>query len=151
MILTKSTIILLYINSSKFNDERPHVIATFPAYQSLYENLRTDGCDVSRWCPKLLDSGWCFNLEDFRSQLRSDTRILVVNFPHNPTGYIPSHETWLEIVNICKERDILLFSDEMYRLTNNDGTPPYPSACSLYDNAITLFASRRHLDYRVCA
>ena len=63
----------------------------------------------------------------------------MVNFPHNPTGYIPSHETWLEIINICKERDILLFSDEMYRFTNNDGTPPYPSACSLYANSITLF------------
>ncbi len=114
-------------------------MATFPAYQSLYENLHTLGCDVSYWKPQLKQSGWSFSVDDLHTLIQEDTRVLVVNFPHNPTGFVPSNDTWKEIIHICKDRNILLFSDEMYRLTNLDGEEPYPSACSIYDNAITLF------------
>ena len=123
----------------KDNLKKPHVVATFPAYQSLYDNLKSFGCDVSLWTVQSEDSCWKFRLDDFRSLLREDTKIVVVNFPHNPTGFLPTDEEWLEIINICKERNIYLFSDEMYRLTNHDGSKPYPSACTLYDNAIALF------------
>ena len=71
--------------------------------------------------------------------LRPNTQIVVLNFPHNPTGFIPDAETWHTLVNICKERNVMLFSDEIYRLSNNDGSEPYPSACLLYENAVTLF------------
>ncbi|KAK3590469.1 hypothetical protein CHS0354_000335 [Potamilus streckersoni] len=123
----------------KYNDPRPHVIVTFPGYQSLYENLHSLGCRVDYWKSCWKESGWIFDLEDFRSLLCPNTRIVVVNFPHNPTGFNPSYAQWQEIISICMERGLILFSDEMYRLTNNDGSVPYPSACSLYDNAVTLF------------
>lgn len=118
---------------------KPHVVATFPAYQSLYENLRSNGCDVTLWTARTNAEGWFFDVEEFKTLLTEKTKIVVVNFPHNPTGYIPTDQDWTKIVNVCKERDIFLFSDEMYRLTNNDESEPYPSACTLYDKAITLF------------
>ena len=63
----------------------------------------------------------------------------MINFPHNPTGFLPSEEEFLELIDICRKKNIFLFSDEMYRLTNNDGSSAYPSAAQVYDNAISLF------------
>ena len=88
----------------------------------------------------MTSSGWTFDVQEFQSLLRPNTHIVVLNFPHNPTGFIPDAETWNELIRICKERNVFLFSDEIYRLSNNDDSKPYPSACVLYDNAVTLFA-----------
>ena len=44
-----------------------------------------------------------------------DTKAVVVNFPHNPTGAQASQEDWQQIVQHCKGADAYLFSDEMYR------------------------------------
>ena len=115
-----------------------HAITTFPGYQSLYENLKTAGVDLSFWTLENHNGEWKFDLEQLKSLIRNDTHLLVVNFPHNPSGYVPSEGMWLEIINLCKSRNIMLFSDEMYRLTNNDGTNALPSAVDCYDNAITL-------------
>ena len=111
---------------------------TYPGYQSLYDNLRSYGCDVSYWSAKLSPTGWNFDLEELKTLLQENTNILVVNFPHNPTGYVPTHTDWDEIVRMCMAQNIYLFSDEMYRWTDNDGTTPYPSACSVYGKAVTL-------------
>lgn len=48
--------------------------------------------------------------------LRPTTRLAVVNFPHNPTGFIPSRHDWGRLVAACREASAVLFSDEMYRL-----------------------------------
>lgn len=48
--------------------------------------------------------------------LRPTTRLVVVNFPHNPTGALPSRPQWDELVGACRTVGAHLFSDEMYRL-----------------------------------
>ena len=58
------------------------------------------------------------------------------------SGSVPNDETLDQIAQICKERDIVLFSDEMYLLTNNkfDAEKRKPiTMVSKYDNAISLF------------
>ena len=45
----------------------------------------------------------------------AQTRAVIVNFPHNPTGALPSHKDWQHIVQQCRDHDAYLFSDEMYR------------------------------------
>lgn len=47
--------------------------------------------------------------------IRPNTRAVFVNFPHNPSGAVASHEEWHEIVECCRHCDAYLFSDEMYR------------------------------------
>ena len=76
---------------------------------------------------------------NFLFTTKDNTRILVINFPHNPTGFLPSEEEFSELTDICRKKKIFLFSDEMYRLTNNDGSSAYPSAAEVYGNAISLF------------
>jgi aspartate/methionine/tyrosine aminotransferase len=115
-----------------------HAIVISPAYQSLYEIARAIGCQVTAWPVELSASGWQLDLDRLASSLQANTRLLVVNFPHNPTGYLASQAEFAAIVEIAREHDLYLFSDEMYRLLEYDPDSRLPAACDLYEKAISL-------------
>lgn len=114
-----------------------HVIVHFPGYQSLAEVARSSGCEVTDWqtCEA---EGWELDLDFLRQNIRSNTRAIVVNCPHNPTGYVMSRSTQQELVSIAREHNLLLFSDEVYRLLERDPNDTLPAAADLYENAVSL-------------
>ena len=114
-----------------------HVICTFPGYQSLYELARSMGCDVSLWKPDE-ERGWHFSLRRLENMIRDDTKMVVVNFPHNPTGYMSSHDGYTSLVDIVRRSGAYLFSDEMYRFLELDREARLPAGCDVYRKAISL-------------
>ncbi len=115
-----------------------HVVCAFPGYQSLYEIAEGMGCEVTKWLPEE-ENGWKFNLEFLKQNVKSNTKLIIINFPHNPTGYLPSVEEYKKIINFAKERNIYVLSDEMYRYLELNEGDRLPSACELYDKAVSLF------------
>ncbi len=91
-----------------------HVIAPMPAYQSLYEIAHSIGCEISFWQPRKEES-WRFYVDDLKELFTEKTRLVVLNFPHNPTGSLITQNEFDEIINVCSQRGITIFSDEMYR------------------------------------
>ena len=67
-----------------------HAIVVWPAYQSLHEVARAAGADVILHELHASD-GWAIDVDLLRRQVTPRTRLIVVNAPHNPTGYLP---TW---------------------------------------------------------
>jgi aspartate/methionine/tyrosine aminotransferase len=114
-----------------------HVVCTFPAYQSLHEVARSIGCQVTYWEPDETH-GWAFDLEQLNARLQANTRLIVINFPHNPTGYLPSRADFKALVDLVRQRGVYLFSDEMYRFLEIEEGATLPAACELYDRAISL-------------
>jgi aspartate/methionine/tyrosine aminotransferase len=49
--------------------------------------------------------------------LRPETRLVVVNFPHNPTGATLEPGEWEQLMKMVEARGAYCFSDEMYKLT----------------------------------
>ncbi len=115
-----------------------HVICTFPGYQSLFEVARSIGCDVSTWEPDE-ERGWYFDVEELKEKMQASTKLVVVNFPHNPTGYVPQREDFEAIINLARERGVYLLSDEMYRFLEIGDGVTLPAACDLYERAVSLF------------
>lgn len=115
-----------------------HVISTFPGYQSLYEIANSIGCEVSYWKPDY-SKGWHFYLEKLKTEIRKNTKLVVINFPHNPTGATISTNELNEIVKLCRQNNTFLFSDEMYRFLEYNLNDQLPSASDIYENAISLF------------
>jgi aspartate/methionine/tyrosine aminotransferase len=115
-----------------------HVICTFPGYQSLYQIAADQGCEVTQWRPEE-EHGWRFNPEFLEEHLRPNTRLLVFNFPHNPTGSLPSQEDFTRILDFARKNDLYIFSDEMYRLLELDPAERLPSVCEQYEKAVSLF------------
>jgi aspartate/methionine/tyrosine aminotransferase len=116
-----------------------HLITTFPAYQSLYQIAEALDCRVTRWALAPAGGRWALDLDFLRSSIDDRTRLIVVNFPHNPTGYLPSREEFDAIVELAREHDIPLFCDEMYWQLEHEGVEPLPAACDRYHRAVSLF------------
>ncbi len=114
-----------------------HVICPFPGYQSLYSLAESIGCQISYWEPDE-DRGWHFDLQRLEKMMRPHTKMVVVNFPHNPTGYLPTAHEFQNLIDMVARRDAYLFSDEMYRFLEHHDHATLPSACERYAKAVSL-------------
>ena len=113
-----------------------HVVVVVPAYQSLHEVARSIGAAVTL-LPLRHEEGWRLSLDAVRRALTPRTRLVVVNFPHNPTGSTLSQPELRELAALCEEAGARLFSDEVYRhLVPAD--PPLPAAAELSERALSL-------------
>ncbi|KAF5600335.1 aspartate aminotransferase [Fusarium pseudoanthophilum] len=91
-----------------------HVVCVYPTYQQLYEVPRSIGAEVSLWKLKEEES-FVPNVDELINLIRKNTKMIIINNPNNPTG-APIHNSELgRIAQIAKEKDIILFSDEVYR------------------------------------
>jgi aspartate/methionine/tyrosine aminotransferase len=127
----------IFIMSHALLQPGDHIVCTMPGYQSLYEIARSIGCQISAWHP-IEERGWEFALDDLEALLREDTKLVIANFPHNPTGYLPTTEEFLELIDLVRARGIYFFCDEMYRLLELEEGTTLPAACDLYEKAISL-------------
>lgn len=127
----------IFLAMNSILDRGDHVICTFPGYQALYEVAQAIGCEVERW-PADEERGWRFDPAWLEEHLRPDTRLLAVNFPHNPTGCLPGREDFERTVNAARGCGAYLFSDEMYRFLELDPETRLPPACDLYDRGVSL-------------
>jgi len=115
-----------------------HVVAVAPAYQSLHELPRAIGCAVTPWTLRLGESGWGVDVDELERAITERTRMLVINFPHNPTGHQIGRAELDRIVEIARRHSLWLFSDEMYRLLEHDEAERLPAVCDLYERGISL-------------
>jgi len=104
----------------------------------LYEIAGSIGCDVTLWTFELSADGWRLDLNRLESALTARTRLLVLNFPHNPTGFLPSRPDLDSIVEMARKRGLYILCDEMYRLLEYDPACRLPPMCDLYERGISL-------------
>lgn len=114
-----------------------HVVVHSPCYQSLFEVARSRGCEVTRWLARARN-GWALDLDDLRRALRPNTRVIVVNTPHNPTGYLMPPEDFRALHQIAQEKGIVVFSDEVYRESEYRAIERLPAACDFNESAVSL-------------
>ncbi len=115
-----------------------HVIITYPAYQSLYEIPRTLGCQVTNWPLELKDGKWALNLDFLENSITPNTKLLIINFPHNPTGYLPAGNELDKIIDIARRHNLYIFSDEMYRLSEYNPADRLEPVGGYYEKGISL-------------
>lgn len=120
-----------------------HVICLSPAYQSLYAVPKSLGCELSYWHPVVVNGEWYFDPADLRKLIKKNTRLLITNFPHNPTGFIPDKEDFNEILKIADQSGVWIFSDEMYRELYRDPGMRLPEATSVYPRSVSLWGTAK--------
>jgi len=130
----------IYIAMRALLEPGQHVIAMQPAYQSLYEVARAQGCEVTPWPVTLSASGdaWQLDLDQLAALIRPETRLLVINFPHNPTGLVPPRALLDAVLDLARRHDLYVFSDEMYRGLELDPAARLPAVIDLYPKTISL-------------
>jgi aspartate/methionine/tyrosine aminotransferase len=115
---------------------RDHAITVIPNYQSV-ESVPLSICETSGIA---LDParGWDLDLDALRDAIRPNTRVICINFPHNPTGKVISRTTLDRLISLCRERGIYLFSDEVYRLLERRPEMTLPPVADLYERGVSL-------------
>ncbi|HUG39422.1 MAG TPA: aminotransferase class I/II-fold pyridoxal phosphate-dependent enzyme [Longimicrobiales bacterium] len=114
-----------------------HVVVVAPAYQSLHDVARARGADASLvWLEAA--NGWRLDADRVLDALTPSTRLVVVNFPNNPTGSLPGAAEFQRLCAECAERGIRFFSDEVYRGVEPERGTRLPAAADLGEGAISL-------------
>jgi aspartate/methionine/tyrosine aminotransferase len=117
-----------------------HVVVLTPAYESLLnlaEHIAGSG-RVDKWEVEAGNGRWQINLSQLEARITDETRLLIVNFPHNPTGFLPTPDEFQAIIEIARRHGTWLFCDEMYRGLEGNGRTPLPAAVTQYGRAISL-------------
>ena len=114
-----------------------HAVVTWPGYQSLWEVGRAAGADVTLHELREAD-GWALDVERLVASLRPDTRLVVVNAPHNPTGMLPTHAEWAELTGELSRRGINFLADEVYRFLEHDETDRLTAGADAFPRGISL-------------
>lgn len=114
-----------------------HVIVHSPGYQSLAEAARAAGCDISPWWARE-ENHWVLDLDELLPSVRANTKAIIINIPHNPTGYLISRRDFDALHQFARQHNLLLFSDEVYRESEYDPAARLPAACDYGEHAISL-------------
>ena len=130
----------IYLAAHALLEPGDEVVVLSPAYDALvntFEHVVGKG-QVRKWTFRGGADRWELDLDQLRSLLSDRTRLLVINFPHNPTGFLPTPAWQEELADIVQERQLWLFSDEMYFGLVHDGSPEILSAADMVEKALVL-------------
>ena len=92
-------------------------------FEPFYENYGPDAY-ISGAVPKVVplsSPGWTLDVERVRDAIGPRTRAIVLNTPHNPTGKVFTEEELSALAELVVERDLLVFTDEIYEHILYDG------------------------------
>lgn len=130
----------IYLAARTLLDPGDEVIVLSPAYDALtrmFEHVAGKSA-VKRWCFRPGEDSWELNLDELRELISTKTKLIVVNFPHNPTGYLPGRDFQRALLDLAEEQGLYVFCDEMYFGLVQPDTEPLPSAADVSPRAIVL-------------
>ncbi len=111
------------------------VISVFPAYQQLYSVAKSFGANVKLLHLRYEDQ-WLTDVDELAELVDDETKLIVVNNPHNPTGSLIDTGLLKEICAIAEKAGAYLLCDESYRGLYVRPDDFVPSAVDLSEKAV---------------
>jgi alanine-synthesizing transaminase len=93
-------------------------------------------------------SSWFPDMDDIRKKVNKNTKALVLINPNNPTGAVYPDEVLLELIQIARENNLIIFSDEIYDKILFDGAT-HTSTGSLADDVLIITFNGLSKNYRL--
>lgn len=91
------------------------VIVQGPIYPPFFKQVTLNHREVlHNPLKKRADGSYTFDIEDLRSKIDEKTKLLLLCSPHNPVGRVWSEGELRELIALCLEHDITIFSDEIH-------------------------------------
>jgi len=94
-------------------------------------------------------SDWFPDISDIRDKITSSTKAIVVINPNNPTGALYSDDVLREIIELARQHELIVFSDEIYDKTLYDGNT-HTSIASLAHDVLCVTFNGLSKNYRAC-
>lgn len=127
----------IYCTMRTLIEPSDHVIVIDPCYQSLKTLPESFGAHVTGILlnPK---NGWQLALEELEKAFLPNTKLLVLNYPHNPTGAVLEREIFEGLIELARKHEAYVFCDEVYRYLEIDERDRLPSIVDAYEKGIAL-------------
>jgi len=114
------------------------VIVQTPCYQSLQSIPESIGCKVSNWEVRYEGNRPCFDMDRLKQMITNKTKVIFLNAPHNPTGFLFTKEEQQALIEIARANNIILFCDEVYRELEHSPAFAIPAFADVYENGVSI-------------
>ncbi len=113
-----------------------NMVCVLPTYQQHYSIPASIGAEV-RILKLTMENDYLPDLDELRSMVDKNTKMITINNPNNPTGSLIPSAMLKEIAEIARSVDAYLLSDEVYRSISEDGSY-MPSVLDVYEKGISV-------------
>lgn len=111
------------------------VVALYPTYQQLYSLPEALGARVRRMRLEPSDN-FLPDMGKLRTLITSNTKLIVLNTPNNPTGALLSEDMLRDIAYLADRVGAWVLCDEVYRGLEHNGSYKIPSIADIYERGI---------------
>lgn len=127
----------LFVTMQALLNKGDQVVAFTPTFEPLILQAKMAGARVST-VSLLPDQQWAIDWPALKQTVSKQTRLLIINFPHNPTGKHITEDELTRLVGLCRQHNCWLLSDEVFRGLEHQSGRRLTSAVDLYDQAISI-------------
>lgn len=114
------------------------VIVQTPCYQSLQSVPESIGCKVLSWNVHYEKKIPCFDIEALKKMITNKTKVIYLNAPHNPTGFLFTKKEQQAIIELARINNIIIFCDEVYRELEHKPSFAIPAFADAYENGVSI-------------
>lgn len=131
VLVCPSAATALFIVSTTLLNDNDHLIVLRPNYATNIETPRAINCEIS-FVDLSFENNFQFDIEQIKNTVKSNTKLISITSPHNPTGVVFKDELIKEIISFAEEKNIHVLVDETYRYLNfqTDLVPYYANQSS---------------------
>lgn len=135
VLLTPSAATALFIISTTLLSTKDHLIVVRPNYATNIETPRAIGCEID-FVDVKFEEGFKIDWNKLKSLIKSNTKLISVTHPHNPTGMCLTKEDFNQIKEIDDQHHVHILVDETYRELHRGELLPY--AADLHSKIISV-------------
>ncbi len=128
----------IYLTMRTLLNPGDEAIVLRPCYDALRNTVQHVCGNAIGWDLLATEKGWELDLDALEKRLSPKTRLVVMNFPHNPTGFLPDTSQLNDLLHILEKNGTFVLSDEMYRGTEFAERPMLPSVADRLEKSIVL-------------
>ncbi len=115
MLYSHSVVASMSIAIEAFSSKGDGVIVQTPVYPPFFHSVMQHERELVKNPLKLMASGkYEFDIDDLKSKIDENTKLLLLCSPHNPVGRVWKREELEQILEVCLENNIIVFSDEIH-------------------------------------
>ncbi len=126
----------IFAANSVILDKDSHAIVVTPNYQS-HESMPAAICSATG-VPLDSDDGWTLDIDRVAAAVQANTKLITINFPHNPTGTILSSDRYQALIDLSRKHGIYILHDEIFNGLGPSGTQHLPHIADVYERGLSL-------------
>jgi len=126
----------IFAANSVILDKDSHAIVVTPNYQS-HETLPLAICEATG-VPLDPDDHWSLDIDRIAAAVRPNTKLVTINFPHNPTGAILPLDRYHALIEVCRKHGIYILHDEIFNGLGRTGSKHLPFIADVYERGLSL-------------